>query len=235
MSQASQTTPRFAVRTFQCPCGESFDTNIYSTVNVTMEPELLYRLLAGTLNVATCPNCGRKAASAQPFIYHDMARGLFAYVHPSDAVEDEDRDALLADLRKSYSQAVEASERILSARTRQTKRPPVGPPTVRRRSPGEDLKAQIEPDAPPMQVIFGIDSLVALVDSLLDPDERLGKIALSTRSKDPKERERLKSVAEGIAKQMGCLVEPQDDAEEYTVWVYGSRARIGKIAEALGR
>jgi hypothetical protein len=227
--------PRSTERTFTCPCGETFTSKVYSTVNMTLEPELLYQLLFGSLNTATCPNCGRKAASAQPFLYHDMARGLFAYVHPSDAVEDEDRDALLAELRKSYTQAVEASERILSSRARQAPQPPIGPPTVRRRSPGEDLKAQIEPDAPPMQVIFGVDSLVALVDSLLDPDERLGKIALSTRSKDPKERERLKTVAEGIARQVGCLVEPQDDAEEYTVWIYGSRARVGKIAEALGQ
>lgn len=227
--------PRATERTFTCPCGETFISKVYSTVNVTLEPELLYQLLFGSLNTPTCPNCGRKAATAQSFLYHDMARGLFAYVHPSDAVEDEDRDALLAELRKSYSQAVEASERILNSRQRQTQRPPAGPPTVRRRSPGEDLKSQIEPDAPPMQVIFGVDSLVALVDSLLDPDDRLGKIAISTRSKNPKERERLKTAAEGIAKQMGCFIEPQDDAEEYTVWIYGPRARIGKIAEALGR
>ncbi|HEX6817442.1 MAG TPA: CpXC domain-containing protein [Ktedonobacterales bacterium] len=227
--------PRSTEMTFTCPCGTTFSSTVYSTVNVTLEPELLYKLLFGSLNTPTCPNCGRRAASAQPFLYHDMARGLFAYVHPSDAVEDEDREALLAELRKSYSRAVEASERILSARERQANRPPAGPPTVRRRSPGEDLSAQIEPEAPPMQVIFGVDSLVALVDSLLDPEERLGKIALSTRSTDAKERERLRTAAEGIAKQMGCLVEPLDDAEEYTVWVYGPRARIGTIAEALGR
>jgi len=220
--------------TFTCPCGTNFTSAVYTTVNVTLEPELLYRLLAGSLNTPTCPNCGRKAASAQPFLYHDMARGLFAYVHPHSSVSDEDRDALLEELRKSYTQAVETSERILSAREQEPKRSP-GPPRVRRRTPGEDLKARIEPDAPPMQVIFGVDQLVTLVDSLLDPEERLGKLALSTPSPDPHEREKLLDIAERMAKQMGCLVESQDDPDEFSVWLYGPRARIGAIAEALGR
>jgi hypothetical protein len=106
---------------------------------------------------------------------------------------------------------------------------------VRRRSPGEDLSAAIEPDAPPMQVIFGVDQLMTLVDSLLDPDERLGKLALSTRSADPAERARLLDVARRMAAQMQVLAEPQDEPDEYTVWLYGPRARIAAIAEALGR
>jgi len=223
--------------TFTCPCGTNFTSAVYTTVNVTLEPELLYRLLAGSLNTPTCPNCGRKAASAQPFLYHDMARGLFAYVHPHSSVSDEDRDALLEELRTSYTQAVATSERILSARERETKRSPSppGPPRVRRRTPGEDLKARIEPDAPPMQVIFGVDQLITLVDSLLDPEERLGKLALSTPSRDPHERENLLDIAERMGKQMGCLIEPQDDPDEFSVWLYGPRARISAIAEALGR
>jgi hypothetical protein len=217
--------------TFACPCGTTFPSTVYTTVNVTLEPDLLYRLLAGSLNTPTCPNCGRKAASAQPFLYHDMARGLFAYVHPHGNVSDEDRDALLEELRASYTQAVETSERILGACELEAKRPP----SVRRRTPGEDLKAQIEPDAPPMQVIFGVDQLITLVDSLLDPDERLGKLALSTRSREPAEREKLLGIAERMAGQMGCLVETQDEPDEYTVWLYGPRARIDTIAEAMGR
>lgn len=221
--------------TFTCPCGTTFTSTVYHTVNVTLEPDLLYKLLAGSLNTPTCPNCGRKAATAQPFLYHDMARGLFAYVHPHDAVSEEEREALLAELRKSYSRAVEASERIISSRERKAAHPPAVQPRVRRRSPGEDLSAQIEPDAPPMQVIFGVGQLIALVDSLLDPDERLGKLALSTRSRHPLERERLREVAERMANEMGCLVEVQEEPDEYTVWLYGSRARIGQIAKALGR
>jgi hypothetical protein len=224
--------------TFTCPCGTTFTSPVYQTINVTLEPALLYKLLAGSLNTPTCPNCGRKAANAQPFLYHDMARGLFAYVHPHSQVSDEERDALLAELRKSYTQAVDASERILRAQVRQSQRQPPeppGPPRVRRRSPGEELAAQIEPDAPPMQVIFGVDQLVTLIDSLLDPEERLGKLALTTRSQEPEERARLLGIAERMAKQMDCLAEPQDEPDEYTVWLYGPRSRIAQIAQALGK
>ncbi|HET9979600.1 MAG TPA: CpXC domain-containing protein [Ktedonobacterales bacterium] len=234
MSQASQTTPRFAVRTFQCPCGESFDTNIYSTVNVTMEPELLYRLLAGTLNVATCPNCGRKAASAQPFIYHDMARGLFAYVHPDADLPDDDREELLERLRSVYDQAVAESERLTQ--------PSAGSgsglhgavePRVRRHLPHEDALKRLSPDAPPMQVIFGIEDLTALVESLLDAEEKLGRVTLSTKASGEAERRRLLSVATRLAEQAHCLVEVEDLSGEYSVHIYGSRARIRQLGDAL--
>ncbi len=227
----SNITPRSTIRTFVCPCGESFDTTTYSTVNVTMEPELLYRLLEGTLNVATCANCGRKAVNAQPFIYHDMARGLFAYVHPAADLPEDEREELLEHLRTVYDQAVAESERLAqpSAGGRQS----MVEPQIRRRLPYDDALKRIYPDAPPMQVIFGIDNLTALVESLLDPDEKLGRIVLSTRASGAQERDRLRSVATRLAEQAHCLIEIEDLHEEYTVVIYGSRARIGQINAAL--
>lgn len=221
--------PRANDATFACPCGTTFSTALYSAVNVTLEPQLLYRLLAGTLNVATCPNCGRKAASALPFIYHDMARGLFAYVHPSADLEDDERDHLLAQLRKVYTLAAQESERLSPPHP---SRGADARPRVRRRSPGEDL-ARIEPEVPPMQVIFGVESLITLVDSLLEPEDRLGKVALSTRSTNPAERARLLRIAGRMADEMECLVDVEDTPEEYTVWVYGARLRTDTLAQAL--
>src|SRR5258706_16414116 len=72
--------PRSIKMKFSCACGTEFTADIYQAVNVTLEPQLLYRLLAGALNVATCPNCGRTAAAAQPVGYQDNARRLFPYV-----------------------------------------------------------------------------------------------------------------------------------------------------------
>lgn len=230
-SQRSQTTPRSTVRTLQCPCGASFDTTIYSTVNVTMEPELLYRLLAGTLNVATCANCGRKAASVQPFIYHDMARGLFAYVHPDADLPDDEREELLEHLRTVYDQAVAESERLTQPSTRGRRRPVE--PRVRRHLPHEDALKRLSPDAPPMQVIFGVEDLSALVESLLEPGEKLGRVVLSTRATSERERRQLLSVATRLAEQAHCLVEVEDLPGEYTVLIYGSRARIRQINSAL--
>ncbi|MGH2487852.1 MAG: CpXC domain-containing protein [Ktedonobacterales bacterium] len=215
--------------TLTCACGTTFAATIHQAVNVTLEPQLLYKLLAGRLNVFTCPNCGSEASSAQPFIYHDMKRGLFAYVSPNAAATDGDRERLLAQLREVYSQAVEASERF-------TKRTPgeTSPrPTVRRRTAYDDLQAQIEPEAPPMQVIFGVDRLTALVESLLEPEERLGRVTLTTRGETTEERERLAGVARRMAEQMACQVAIDAEPDLYAVTLYGPRARTARIAQAL--
>jgi len=60
-------------RTLTCPCGEVFTSEIYEYVNVAKDPQLQYTVLAGLLNVSTCPSCGRRAAIARPFIYSDPA------------------------------------------------------------------------------------------------------------------------------------------------------------------
>ena len=233
MSQSSQRTPRCTVRTVQCPCGETITANVYSTVNVTMEPELLYRLLAGTLNVATCPNCGRTAASAQPFIYHDMARGLFAYVYPDANLPEDEREEMLEQLRSVYDQAVAESERLTQPSTRNGRQGGGVEPRVRRRLPHDDALRRLSPDAPPMQVIFGVEDLTALVESLLDDEEKLGRVALSMKASGEAERRRLLSVATRLAEQAHCLVEVEDLPGEYTVQMYGSRARIRQLGEAL--
>jgi len=224
--------PRSIKMKFSCACGTEFPADIYQAVNVTLEPQLLYRLLAGALNVATCPNCGRTAAAAQPFVYHDIARGLFAYVLPRADVSTEERNAILNRLRKVYSQAVEESERLLQNAPPGDEAPR---PTVRRRSPLDDLQERIEPEAPPMQVIFGVEQLVTLVDSLLEPSEKLGRVALSTRSSDQSERAQLARIAARMAEQMQCECQVDDEPDEYTVWIYGPRARTNVIARELHR
>ncbi|MFL5702235.1 MAG: CpXC domain-containing protein, partial [Ktedonobacteraceae bacterium] len=45
---------------FTCPCGTVFTSQIYEYVNVAQDPRLRYTVLAGLLNVSTCPNCGRR-------------------------------------------------------------------------------------------------------------------------------------------------------------------------------
>ncbi len=222
--------PRSTEITCTCAFGAAFSSTVYSAVNVTLEPALLYRLLSGNLNVATCPNCGRTVGSGQPFVYHDMKRSLFAYVLPRADVSDEERDALLAHLRQVYTQAVQESERL---GRQQAPRLDAPRPTVRRRTPQDELRAQIEPEAPPMQVIFGVDRLITLVDSLLEPEERLGKVALTTRSAQRGDRERLTEVARRMADQMLCQITIQDEPDEYTVWLYGPRSRTNAIARAL--
>ena len=220
--------------TLTCPCGESFAATVYSAVNVTLEPRLLYRLLAGQLNVATCPNCGRQAEIAEPFVYHDMRRSLFAYVYPHSEVEPEDRDTLLESVRRAYVRAVEESDRIARApapRSQQAAEPPL--PRVRRRSPGDDIEAALEPHAPPMQVIFGVPDLAALVESLLEPEEKLARVALNARGAGEAERARLRAIATRLADQLQCETLVEEDGGEYTVWIYGPRGSVNAITQAL--
>jgi hypothetical protein len=142
----------------------------------------------------------------------------------------EEREALLDRLRRVYTQAVAEAERRTPPRAPAREQPR---PTVRRRTPAEELHDRIEPDAPPMQVIFGVDRLVTLVDSLLEPEEKLGKVALSTHHAGPVERDRLLRVASQMAQQMGCLTEVEDEPDNFTVWLYGPRARVARITRAL--
>ena len=215
--------------TLTCVCGTTFDATVHQAVNVTLEPHLLYQLLAGRLNVFRCPTCGRESSSAQPFVYHDMKRGLFAYVSPNTEATDDERERLLDQLREVYARAVEASEHIV--RRPSGEAPPQ--PTVRRRTAFDDLQAQIEPEAPPMQVIFGVDRLIALVESLLEPEERLGRVTMTTHSQSAAERNRLVQIAHRMADQMACQIEVEEESDLYMVSLYGPRARTALISRAL--
>ncbi len=225
MSSHTQDTPRSVEVTYTCDCGSTFVGTVYHAVNVTLEPQLLYTLLSGRLNTATCQNCGRQATSSLPFLYHDMRRGLFAYVHPRADLDEEERDDFLEQLRHTYSRAVQISERI-------------SPPRSAQRTPSglsnRDHPAGVsEPDAPPMQVIFGVDRLVALVESLLEPEERLGHVALNTASHDTAARERLVRVAGRIASELGCQIDAREHLGTFTVEIYGSRKRISQLVSML--
>src|SRR2546421_4354121 len=93
---------RSTSHTFPCPCGEVCSSTIYDYVNVMKDPPLRYVVLAGLLNVATCPVCGRRAAVAHPFIYSDPAYNLLAYVHPRSDAPEEARLLILEKLRSAY-------------------------------------------------------------------------------------------------------------------------------------
>jgi hypothetical protein len=230
MSLDAETLHRSTEWPFACECGQEFTSTVYHAVNITFQPRLLYSLLAGKLNVATCPNCGRKVASPLPFIYHDMRRGLFAYVHPSTQLDEDEREQLIDRLRDTYTQAVATSTREHPPRSSGRARRPT---PSRPRAAAEPASPVAEPDAPPMQVIFGVDRLVALVESLLEPGERLGRIALSTRSANPSERERLVALARQMADQLECQVEAGERGNAYGVEIYGPRSQIGTLMSML--
>lgn len=217
---------RASAVTITCACGETFSSLVYHAVNVTIEPELLYHLLADTLNVAICPNCGRRARSAIPFVYHDMARGLFAYVFPNGDLTREERDQRLERLRAVYNQAVAASEEVIgNARAEQ-------PAPSEAFSPPQP-NAIPQPDAPPMQVIFGIEQFRKLVESLLESADRLGKVTLTAQGNDTAQREQLRLIAQRLARGAGCLTETTERSDAFSITIYGPRSQVDIIAQAL--
>lgn len=207
---------RSTTQTLTCPCGEVFAHTIYEYVNVASNPELRYTVLAGLLNVATCPTCGRRAAFARPFIYSDPERRLLAYVHPRNDAPEEARLMILEKLRNVYDSVVSEAE-----------------PPCPNGSPVSEASAEQIMATPPLQVVFGIDQLHELINAVLSQDERLGKLALSTRSKIEAERGQMLDIARKLASEMGCQVELEDLEDEYTVWIFGPRRQIGALMRDL--
>lgn len=205
--------------TFTCPCGEVFSSQIYEYVNVGQDPQLQYTVLAGLLNVATCPKCGRRVAVSRPFIYSDPVHKLLAYVHPRNDVPEEARLLILEKLQSTY-------DHIISGSDGNEQTPLIAP---------DDLagRGSRESDLPPLQVIFGLDQLSELISGVLSQEERLGRLALNTQSQDEAERSQLLTIARKLASEMQCQVEVEELPDEYTVWLYGSRRQIGALMREL--
>lgn len=208
---------RSTTHTFSCPCGVVFEHTIYDYVNVAIEPRLRYIVLAGLLNVATCSACGRKAAIGRPFIYSDPGHHLLAYVHPRNDAPHEARLMILAQLRNVYETIVGESEQHEFIAGKSV----------------SDASAEQLMATPPLQVVFGNDQLHELINATLHQDERLGRLALSTRSHAEAERGQMLDIARKLASEMGCQVEIEDLDDEYTVWIFGPRRQIGALMRSL--
>ncbi len=207
---------RSTTHTFTCPCGTTFSGVTYEYVNVAQDPQLRYVILSGSLNVSTCPNCGRRAAVSSPFIYSDPAHNLLAYVHPRSDAPEEARMLVLEQLRSVYVNLTEEKQEYVEGRSE---------PEARAAVDAEKL--------PPLQVIFGMEQLNEVINAVLTPDERLGRLALSTQSRDEAERGQFLDITRKLASEMACGVEVEDFPDEYTVWVFGSRRQIGALMREL--
>lgn len=212
---------RSSTQTFTCPCGKVFTNTIYEYINVAQQPQLRYIVLAGLLNVSTCPACGRRVAVATPFIYSDPAYNLLAYIHPRSDAPEEARMLILEKLRSVYMDATAVEEE-----SNDEQKDGNGGRAV-------SITASQAREMPPLQVVFGLDQLHALMNGVLAPDERLGKLALSTQSRNEAERGQFLDIARKLASEMGCSIEVEDLPDDYTVWLYGSRRQIGALMREL--
>ncbi len=200
-----------------CPCGEVFDSPVYEYVNVSTDPQLLYTVLAGLLNVSVCPACGRRSAISRPFIFSDSAQNLLAYVYPRNDVPEEARLMILDKLSDVYTSVVGSN----------------GEHDNQENGDGIIPLPDQNQEIPPLQVVFGIDQLQSLINAVLSQQERLGRIALNTFSRDSAERGQLLHIARKLAREMQLQVEVEELSDEYTVWLFGSRRQIGAIMREL--
>jgi hypothetical protein len=210
-------------RTFTCACGEVFSSPIYEYVNVAQDPQLQYTVLAGLLNVSTCPACWRRSAISRPFIYSDPAHNLLAFVHPRNDVPEEAQLLILEQLRNVYEHiAGDAEQNSCQGNGN-------GISSIELAALSTDQVQEL----PPLQVVFGVDQLQGLINAGLSQEERLGRLALNTHSRDSAERAQLLHIARKLAQEMQCQVEVEDLSDEYTVWLFGSRRKIGAIMREL--
>lgn len=215
---------RSTTHTFTCPCGQVFTGQAYEYVNAADDPQLRYVVLAGLINVATCPNCGRRATISMPFVYSDPAYNVLAYVHPrADAPEDA-RLMILEKLRDVYIDATKLREQ-------QTDEGGEADDT----NGGQvvSLSSNEVKNMPPLKVIFGIEQLGEFMGGLLTPEDRLGRLALNTQSRNEAERGQFHDIARKLASEMGCCIEVEDLPDEYTVWIYGARRQVGALMREL--
>jgi predicted RNA-binding Zn-ribbon protein involved in translation (DUF1610 family) len=81
-----QTTQRIT-----CPkCGYSQETEIWSSINVTVDLSLREKLFDGRINQFSCVKCGHTATLSAPLLYHDMTRQFSVQYFPPRSLEDPD-------------------------------------------------------------------------------------------------------------------------------------------------
>ena len=207
-----------------------FHSKIYEYVNTRQDPQLRYTVLAGLLNVSTCPNCGRRSTQSRPFIYSDPARFLLVYVDPTPDISDEARrDTLEKLLSVRQKVGIEVSYRVpVKEKLRVGSEKHVAGVTIdTMQSSGEGK------EAPPLHVVFGLEHLYELINAALSQQERLGRLALRTFSQREAERGQLLDIARKFAAELQCQVDAEIVSGEYTVWLYGSRRQIGAIMREL--
>ncbi len=81
-----------AAESVTCPqCGHQQEAEIYSSINVTLNPEAKERILNQEFFRMTCQECGAVHQLAYACLYHDMERKLMIYLIPGDREEMKEK------------------------------------------------------------------------------------------------------------------------------------------------
>ncbi len=102
------------VRTMiSCPhCGARFPAVVEQIVDVGLDPQAKERLLAGRINMITCPNCGHTVAVETPLVYHDPQKELLIlYVPMQLDISTEEREHLIGELTRRITDNLPQEQR----------------------------------------------------------------------------------------------------------------------------
>lgn len=72
-----------------CPkCGHLQDASVWSTLNVTLSPDLREKLFNDEINVFACQKCGNRVLINVALLYHDMERKYCVQYCPVQRIDD---------------------------------------------------------------------------------------------------------------------------------------------------
>lgn len=96
-----------------CPaCRTPVTAELYTIVDVTEDPELKRRFLAGRLNMAACPNCRQTFQVGGALMYHDGHKDLLTVFLPSQAnLANQDRQRIIGDLTRRTMDSLPPEQR----------------------------------------------------------------------------------------------------------------------------
>ncbi len=74
----------------RCPaCGEESTVTVWRAINATLDPDARELLLAGSVNVFTCPKCRYESLLDIDLLYHDMERKFAVQYYPFERLADD--------------------------------------------------------------------------------------------------------------------------------------------------
>jgi transcription elongation factor Elf1 len=80
---------QMASHKLNCPqCGHLQDTVVWTSLNVSLDPNLKEKLFNEEINVFVCQECGNRALVSMALLYHDMDRQYCVQYYPIQAIED---------------------------------------------------------------------------------------------------------------------------------------------------
>ncbi len=97
----------------QCPnCGTPFVVPVFSIIDLGANPELKQMLLAGQVNMASCPRCGAGGSLSTPLMVHVPDRQWLGVLIPPEArVNEVQRQKLIGDMTQMLMRKLPQEQR----------------------------------------------------------------------------------------------------------------------------